>query len=39
MTANPQVFGATDEERRIIETLYQAIGGQPDLLDEVLAPD
>lgn len=35
----PKIFGATDEERRIVETLYRAIGGEPDLLDEVLAPD
>jgi steroid delta-isomerase-like uncharacterized protein len=35
----PQVFGATDDERRIVETLYRAIGGEPDLLDDILAPD
>jgi predicted ester cyclase len=35
----PQVFGATEDERRIVETLYRAIGGEPDLVDEVLAPD
>ena len=35
----PLVLGATADERRIVETLYRAIGGQPDLLDEVLAPD
>ncbi len=26
-------------ERRLVETLYRAIGGEPDLLDDVLAPD
>jgi predicted ester cyclase len=36
---SPRVLGATDEERRLIEALYRAIGGEPDLLDEVLAPD
>lgn len=35
----PQVFGATEDERRIVATLYRAIGGEPDLLDGVLAPD
>ncbi|MGI5125187.1 ester cyclase [Pseudonocardia sp. CA-107938] len=35
----PQVFGATDDERRIVETLYRAVGGEPDLLDDILAPD
>ena len=35
----PRVYGATDAERRIVETLYRAISGEPDLLDEVLAPD
>lgn len=35
----PRVLGATVEQRRLIETLYRAIGGEPDLLDEVLAPD
>ena len=35
----PRVLGATDEERRLIEMLYRAIGGEPDLLDDVLAPD
>ncbi len=37
--SSPRVAGATDDERRLIETLYRAIGGEPDLLDEVLAPD
>ncbi|GAA2479385.1 NAD(P)-binding domain-containing protein [Winogradskya humida] len=34
----PAVYGATDEERRLVETLYRAVGGEPDLLDDVLAP-
>ncbi|MET1073231.1 MAG: ester cyclase [Umezawaea sp.] len=39
-TAGPtRVRGATDEELRLVETLYRAIGGEPDLLDDVLAPD
>ncbi|WP_085066259.1 ester cyclase [Catenuloplanes japonicus] len=29
----------TGVERRLVETLYRAIGGEPDLLDDVLAPD
>ncbi|MDN3028395.1 ester cyclase [Streptomyces sp. S.PB5] len=36
---SPRVLGATDQERRLVETLYRAIGGEPDLLDDVLAPD
>lgn len=35
----PRVYGALDDDRRLVETLYRAIGGEPDLLDDVLAPD
>ena len=40
----PLVSGVSDEDRRLIETFYRAVGGQPvggqlDLLGEVLAED
>jgi predicted ester cyclase len=35
----PRFHGVTDEERRAVETLYRAVGGELDLLDEVLTPD
>ena len=38
-TDAPMVSGISDEDRRAIELLYQAVGGQPDLLDEAVSPD
>ncbi|MGC9437977.1 hypothetical protein [Streptomyces sp. WG5] len=37
--SSPRVLGTTDQERQLVETLYRAIGGEPDLLDDVLSPD
>lgn len=33
------VHGISDQERELVEKIYRAIAGEPDLLDEVVTPD